>query len=60
MAEQLEAYLAAKAEREGVAVGGNGTNGTAPGGNGAPPSWWATNSPYTVRTDIAQLLDESS
>lgn len=60
VAEQLAEYLAAKAGKEGAAVGGNGANGSAPGGNGAPPAWWATNSPYTVRTDIAQLLDESS
>ncbi|KAL4452773.1 hypothetical protein ABPG75_008435 [Micractinium tetrahymenae] len=59
VAEQLSEYLAAKAEREGAGVGGNGANGAAAGGNGAPPAWWATNSPYTVRTDIAQLLDES-
>ena len=59
MSEQLEAYLEKQRSRELATVGGaNGAAGNG-GGPGAPPAWWAPNSPYEVRTDIADLLDES-
>ncbi|PSC74371.1 ATP-dependent zinc metalloprotease chloroplastic [Micractinium conductrix] len=59
VSEQLEAYLEKQRSRELATVGGaNGAAGNG-GGPGAPPAWWAPNSPYEVRTDIADLLDES-
>jgi hypothetical protein len=38
-------------------AGGNGGGG-GEGADGAP-SWWAPGNPYTVRTDIADLLQEN-
>lgn len=53
MAEQLKAALAVQRPHEGAANGNGAAAGTV-------PAWWAPNNPYTVRTDIADLLNESS
>ena len=60
LSEQAAEFLKAQRTRQ-LAAAGAGSNGTGSNGAGpaAPPSWWAPNNPYTVRTDIADLLNES-
>ncbi|KAI7835886.1 hypothetical protein COHA_010231 [Chlorella ohadii] len=59
LSEQAAEYLKAQRTRE-LAAAGAGGNGAGSNGSGpSPPSWWAPNNPYTVRTDIADLLNES-
>jgi hypothetical protein len=61
LSQEAAEFLKAQRTRELAAAGavGNGAGSNGAGSNGAPPSWWAPNNPYTVRTDIADLLGES-
>ena len=59
LSEQAAEFLQQQRARE-LAAAGAGGNGAGSNGSGpAPPTWWAPNNPYTVRTDIADLLGES-
>lgn len=58
MAGQLEAFLQAAAPAGAGANGANGASGLNGAAAGAP-SWWDPTNPYSLRTDIADLLNES-
>lgn len=59
LSEQTAELLQQQRARELAAAGGGGNGAGSNGSGPAPPTWWAPNNPYTVRTDIADLLGES-